>query len=107
MLFQKSIMEYLNFFVIILKINASEFIKNAVSTQDSIRCLYVGQREVATVTNEDKFIDIIGSDDATTCHIVLLVDESKQTLANIFHKIKLDSTYSLSKSYIKLLFVSF
>ena len=44
--------------------------------QNSVRCLYVGQREIAAVTFQDPYIDIIGSDDATTCHIVLLVDES-------------------------------
>ena len=38
--------------------------------------MYVGQREYATVTYTDPFIDIIGSDDATTCHILLLVDET-------------------------------
>ncbi len=40
-----------------------------------VKCLYVGQREYATLQHSDPFIDIVGSDDATTCHIVLLVDQ--------------------------------
>jgi len=55
-----------------------------VENHGPVKCLYVGQREYATVQNIDPFIDIIGSDDATTCHIVLLVDQgfidSKKTL---------------------------
>lgn len=51
--------------------------QNIKSEQDSIRCLFVGQRESATVLFKDPFIDIIGSDDATTCHIALIVDDSK------------------------------
>lgn len=39
------------------------------------KCLYVGQREYATVRYDDSVIDIIGSADATTCHIVLIVDQ--------------------------------
>ena len=43
---------------------------------DSVGCLYVGQREWATVLFDDKHLDTIGSDDATTCHIVLIVDDA-------------------------------
>ncbi|RVE75689.1 hypothetical protein OJAV_G00001440 [Oryzias javanicus] len=34
--------------------------------------LYVHQREFAATTPADKFVSIIGSDDATTCHLVVL-----------------------------------
>ncbi|KAE8579726.1 hypothetical protein XENTR_v10024163 [Xenopus tropicalis] len=34
--------------------------------------LYVQQRELAAITPNDKFISILGSDDATTCHILVL-----------------------------------
>lgn len=34
--------------------------------------LYVGQREMAATTPEDEVINILGTDDATTCHIVVL-----------------------------------
>lgn len=34
--------------------------------------LYVGQREVAIVPGNDTRVQIIGSDDATTCHIMIL-----------------------------------
>ena len=36
--------------------------------------MYIGQREIGTLSAEDPTINIIGSDDATTCHIVLIVD---------------------------------
>lgn len=49
-----------------------------MDSQSSVRCLFVGQREYATVSYQDPVIDIIGSDDATTCHIALLVDESNK-----------------------------
>ena len=35
------------------------------------KCVYVGQREVA-VSSPDGNIDLIGSEDATTCHVVVL-----------------------------------
>lgn len=34
--------------------------------------LYVGQRELAAVATHDKNVNIIGSDDATTCIIVVV-----------------------------------
>ena len=67
---------YLSKFIKI-KLNSKEFINSRVESQDSVKCLYVGQREYATVRYDDKFIDVIGSDSATTCHILLLVDEGK------------------------------
>jgi hypothetical protein len=45
-----------------------------INTQNS-GFLYIGQREWATVKSDDPFVDIIGSDAATTCHIVLIVDD--------------------------------
>lgn len=37
-----------------------------------IGLLYVGQRELAAVATHDKNVNIIGSDDATTCIIVVV-----------------------------------
>lgn len=34
--------------------------------------LYIGQREMAIVAPEDETIQVLGTDDATTCHIVIL-----------------------------------
>lgn len=34
--------------------------------------LYVGQREMAVVSPDDESIQLLGTDDATTCHIVIL-----------------------------------
>ena len=36
------------------------------------KVLYVGQREMGVVDPEDEVIDVMGSEDATTCHVVIL-----------------------------------
>ena len=38
------------------------------------RCLYVGQREMAVIAPGDN-MNMIGSEDATTCHIVVIRDK--------------------------------
>ena len=43
-------------------------------------CLYVGQREMAICSKDDD-IDIIGSEDATTCHIIIVRDVVSNTTA--------------------------
>ena len=37
------------------------------------KCLYVGQREMAVVAPGDN-VSMVGSEDATTCHIVIIRD---------------------------------
>jgi hypothetical protein len=70
------------------KLNSKEFFKSQVESQDSIKCLYLGQREYATVSFNDKCIDLIGSDSATTCHVLLLVDEGMFIIHKLlFHQI--------------------
>ena len=58
----------------LLQKSAESFVENSKNELSSKGCLYVGQREIATVRADDPFIQIVGSDDATTCHIVLIVD---------------------------------
>lgn len=41
-------------------------------TVGPVGLLYVNQREMAAVTPHDKSVNIIGSDDATTCIIVII-----------------------------------
>ena len=39
------------------------------------RCVYVGQREMAVASAEDAAgVELLGSEDATTCHVVVLRD---------------------------------
>ena len=38
------------------------------------KCLYVGQREMAVVAPGDN-VNMVGSEDATTCHIVIIRDD--------------------------------
>ena len=57
----------------------SEVLTNSL---DNKKLLYVGQREYATVKFDDKFIDFIGTNDATTCHIVLIVDQSNRFISH-------------------------
>jgi len=42
------------------------------------RCVYVGQRELAMAGPEDR-VEMLGSEDATTCHIVVLRDSNTNT----------------------------
>ena len=39
------------------------------------RCVYVGQREMA-VSERGDWVEVLGSEDATTCHIVIIRDVS-------------------------------
>ena len=41
------------------------------------RCVYVGQREMAVGARGDG-LEILGSEDATTCHIVIIRDVSSE-----------------------------
>lgn len=45
---------------------------------NSMGLLYVGQREMAAIAPHDKNVHIIGSDDATTCIIVVVRHSGKQ-----------------------------
>ena len=42
-------------------------------------CLYVGQREMAVLTPEDG-MELVGSEDATTCHILVLRESTSSTV---------------------------
>lgn len=51
---------------------ANHLISIPAKTIGPLGLLYVGQRELAAVAPHDKSVTIIGSDDATTCIIVVL-----------------------------------
>ncbi|CAL1602002.1 unnamed protein product [Knipowitschia caucasica] len=55
-----------------LQDNARQFRSRPLVEVDPKRFLYVQQREYAATTPADKCVSIIGSDDATTCHLVVL-----------------------------------
>jgi len=48
--------------------------------QNPVNVLYVNQKEYATLYKGDSNINIFGSDDATTCHILVLVNEDEGIL---------------------------
>lgn len=54
------------------KEKANEFCNRPIQTIKSTGLLYVMQREFSTVSRDDKNVIVIGSGDATTCHIVVL-----------------------------------
>ena len=54
------------------KEKVNEFCKRPIQTIKSTGLLYVMQREFSTVSRDDKNVIVIGSGDATTCHIVVL-----------------------------------
>lgn len=55
-----------------LQENAKQFRSRPLSDVDPKCFLYVQQREYAATTPADKYVSVIGSDDATTCHLVVL-----------------------------------
>uniref|UniRef100_A0A3B1J5S9 N-terminal asparagine amidase n=1 Tax=Astyanax mexicanus TaxID=7994 RepID=A0A3B1J5S9_ASTMX len=55
-----------------LKENAKEFRSRPALTVEPKRLLYVQQREFAATTPADSSVSVIGSGDATTCHLVVL-----------------------------------
>ena len=58
----------------LLKTNSLSVLNRPVKQVDARdKCLYVGQREMAVVAPGDN-VNMIGSEDATTCHIVILRD---------------------------------
>ena len=58
----------------LLKANSLSVLNRPVKQVDaSEKCLYVGQREVAVVAPGDN-VNMVGSEDATTCHVVILRD---------------------------------
>jgi len=60
-------------------------------------CVYVHQQEMAVCSQDDGDIDIIGSEDATTCHVVILRNQSSSTIG-LLH---LDSDYQQMEALIK------
>uniref|UniRef100_A0A8C4SXG8 Protein N-terminal asparagine amidohydrolase n=1 Tax=Erpetoichthys calabaricus TaxID=27687 RepID=A0A8C4SXG8_ERPCA len=55
-----------------LQITSKAFREKKPETIDSKLLLYVQQRELAATTPADSSVTVIGSDDATTCHLVIL-----------------------------------
>ncbi|KAG4073688.1 hypothetical protein HA402_000912 [Bradysia odoriphaga] len=51
---------------------ANQLLEIPTKTVGPVGLLYVGQRELAAVATHDKNVNIIGSDDATTCIIVVV-----------------------------------
>lgn len=51
---------------------ADEFCKKPVQTVERRGLLYITQGEYATVTKEDENVTVMGTEDATTCHMVVL-----------------------------------
>ena len=51
-------------------------------TAKSERVLYISQREYGTVIKDDKVVGTIGSEDATTCHIVILASKNAVSLGH-------------------------
>ncbi|XP_061888934.1 protein N-terminal asparagine amidohydrolase [Entelurus aequoreus] len=55
-----------------LQENAKAFLSHPLTEVDPKCLLYVQQREFAATTPADDSVSVIGSDDATTCHLVVL-----------------------------------
>ncbi|KTF84662.1 hypothetical protein cypCar_00039864 [Cyprinus carpio] len=55
-----------------LKESAKQFVSRSPEAVDTKQLLYVQQREFAATTPADNSVSVLGSDDATTCHLVVL-----------------------------------
>ncbi|XP_051753556.1 protein N-terminal asparagine amidohydrolase isoform X1 [Ctenopharyngodon idella] len=55
-----------------LKESAKQFVSSSPESVDPKQLLYIQQREFASTTPADNSVSILGSDDATTCHLVVL-----------------------------------
>lgn len=55
-----------------LKDGAQQFVSRTAEPVDPKHLLYIQQREFAVTTPADNSVSILGSDDATTCHLVVL-----------------------------------
>lgn len=60
------------------------------------KVLYVTQKEYAVVRSDDQNISVVGTDDATTCHIVVLINREEST-ACLAHIDSTDDFDNLSK----------
>ena len=64
-----------------LKAEAAKLALKSVRTIDSPhKVLYVTQREYAIVKKDDEKISVVGSDDATTCHVAVLINPQESTV---------------------------
>ena len=86
-----------------LKVNAEKFVlKSEQVVKNPNNVLYVHQKEYAIVKKSDKNISIVGSDDATTCHIVVLVNQCSGTLC-LAHLDSVGNIESLASMVIETL----
>jgi len=86
-----------------LKKDAVKFVAKPLRrVQDPVSVLYVNQKEYATVFKGDTNVNIFGSDDATTCHILVLVNQSEGILC-IGHIDSVNDKESLSSMVIDVL----
>lgn len=69
----KTLQEFLNHYPSLYN-RSKNFALLPVQPVDPCFSLYVGQGEFAVVPKCDKILKVIGSDDATTCHIIILKD---------------------------------
>ena len=67
-----------------LKERSIEFLSNSMKVNicTGDRALYVSQREYATVSKQHQTIKMIGSGDATTCHILILVSANSLSVGH-------------------------
>lgn len=54
------------------KENSQKYLEQKCRSIVPIGLLYVGQREMAATTPDDEMIQMMGTEDATTCHMAIL-----------------------------------
>lgn len=78
-----SIADFYNNFPIYRE-SASKFLSIGIREIGSKGVLYVGQREFAVISSQDCNVEIVGSDDATTC-IITIIRHSASGAAALAH----------------------
>lgn len=86
-----------------VKKDAAKFVTKPLQTvQDPVSVLYINQKEYATLHKGDSNIKVFGSDDATTCHILFLVNQNEGILS-VSHIDSANDKESLSSMVIDVL----
>jgi len=83
------------------KANSAKFILQPVQTITTENVLFVAQKEYAIVKTDDSLFKVTGTDDATTCHIVVMKNEEESTIC-VAHIDSADCFESLSQMVLEV-----
>lgn len=83
------------------KSDSAKFISEPVQTIETENVLFVAQKEYAIVKSDDTLFKLIGTDDATTCHIIVMKNKEESTTL-VAHIDSADCFESLSQMVLEV-----